>query len=156
MAIKNIDPNTLISVESNVEGDLIYESDRFADEWNGKGDVLEIPFEELQDIRRRKRKFYENNWLIIHPTEEFTDVDIYTALGVLKFYPEKPIEADLDKIVDMKPAQLAKYIGSLNDSRKEEIASYVRGLVEAEDKRVDSKSKLNALSKALGVDFSEV
>ena len=55
----------------------------------------------------------------------------------------------------MKPAQLTKTVESLTPSRKEEIVGYVRNLIDQNDERVDSKTRLNALGKALGVDFND-
>lgn len=152
---KQIPDKTLCSVRSNVTGNLIYESQMYSEIWHNKDDVLDLPFEELVDIRRKSRGFFENNWIIVDDAEGFTPQDVYATLGVSQYYSEKANGIDLDDIISMKAVDIPKAVEKMTEAQKANFANYIRDLLKNEDKRVDSKTKINALSKALGVDFND-
>lgn len=50
----------------------------------------------------------------------------------------------------MNANEITEFVTTLSDGYKESIASFARQLIKEEDKRLDAKSKVKALEKALG------
>lgn len=152
----SIDDNYLVSVKSNFDGRLRFELGGYNEVWYEVGEEQELPWEEVKEIRKRARGFFERNWIILVPTTEYSAAEMYDALGVSQYYPDADKFKSLDEVIEMKPAAMSKYLQNVSENYRESVAVYAKGLYENNDPRMDSKSKKEAIEKVLGIDFDEV
>lgn len=152
----SIDDNYLVSVKSNFDGRLRFELGGYNEVWYEIGEEQELTWEEIKEIRKRARGFFELNWIILVPTAEYSAAEMYNALGVSQYYPDADKFKSLDEVVSMKPAAMAKYLQGASENYRESVAAYAKGLYENNDPLMDSKSKKEAIEKVLNVDFDEV
>lgn len=152
----NIDNNYLVPVKSNFDGELIFIGGGYEEHWYSVGEVLTLPWEEIKDMRKYKRCNFENNWIVLEPTDEYSAAEMYEALGVSQCYPDADKFKSLDEVLAMKPAAMAKYLQEVSENYRESIAAYAKGLYQNSDTRMDSKAKREAIEKVLGIDFDEV
>lgn len=151
-----IDDDYLVPVKSNCDGTLIFSEGGYREVWYKVGEVQMLPWEEIKDIRKYKRKFFEKNWIIFESTNEYSASDMYSALGVSSYYPQADDFKDLNEVIAMKPKEISKYLQEVSDDYRESVAVYAKGLYDNGDPRMDSKAKVSALEKVLNVDFDEV
>ena len=151
-----IDDNYLVPVKSNCDGTLVFSEGGYDEGWCNVGEVQMLPWKEVNDIRRYKRSFFKNNWIIFEPTDEYTASQMYEALGVSEYYPDADAFKSLDEIIAMKPKQMNAYLQEIGESYRTAVAVYAKGLYQNSDPRMDSKSKREELEKVLGIDFDEV
>ena len=152
----SIDDNYLVPVKSNFDGALRFEKGGYNEVWYEVGEEQELPWKEIEEIRKGARSFFELNWIILVPTAEYSASEMYDSLGVGKYYPDADKFKSLDEVVAMKPTAMAKYLQGVSESYRESVAVYAKGLYENNDPRMDSKSKKEAIEKVLNVDFDEV
>lgn len=151
-----IDDNYIVSVRSNFDGTLIFTDGGYNEKWYNIGDIAEMPWEELKDLRKYRRGFFENNWIMVEPTDEYTATQLYEALGVSQYYPNGDSFKDVDDVISMKPKEIAAFIKDKNESYKETLYTYAKGLIEKGDSRMDSNAKRQAIEKSVGMSFDEV
>lgn len=152
----SIDDNFIVETKSNFDGTLVFCEGGYDERWYGVGDTVEMPWEELKDIRKYKRSFFENNWIILEGNEEYTAAQMYEALGVSQYYPVDESLKSVDDVLSMKPNEIAKFLKDKNEGYKETLYTYAKRLVEEGDKRLDSTAKRTAIEKAVGMNFDEV
>jgi hypothetical protein len=152
----SIDDNFIVETKSNFDGTLVFCEGGYDERWYGVGDTVEMPWEELKDIRKYKRSFFENNWIILESNEEYTAAQMYEALGVSQYYPVDESLKSVDDVLSMKPNEIAKFLKDKNEGYKETLYTYAKRLVEEGDKRLDSTAKRTAIEKAVGMSFDEV
>lgn len=152
----SIDDNFIVETKSNFDGTLVFCEGGYDERWYGVGDTVEMPWEELKDIRKYKRSFFENNWIILEGNEEYTAAQMYEALGVSQYYPVDESLKSVDDVLSMKPNEIAKFLKDKNEGYKETLYTYAKRLVEEGDKRLDSTAKRTAIEKAVGMSFDEV
>ena len=151
-----IDDNYLVPVKSNCDGELIFAGGGYEERWYSVGEVQMLMWEEVKAIRKYNRAFFENNWIIFEKTDEYTPSQMYEVLGVSKYYASGDKFKDFDEVLAMKPKDISTYLQEMTDGYRQSLTAYVKGLVDNDDPRMDSKAKRNALEKVLNVDFSEV
>ena len=61
----SIDDNYLVSVKSNFDGRLRFELGGYNEVWYEIGEEQELTWEEIKEIRKRARGFFELNWIIL-------------------------------------------------------------------------------------------
>ena len=152
----NIDNTYLVPVKSNFDGELIFVGGGYEEHWYSVGEVLTLPWEEIKDMRKYKRCNFENNWVVLESTDEYSAAEMYDALGVGQCYPDADKFKSLDEVLAMKPTAMAKYLQEVSENYRESIAAYAKGLYLSKDKRMDSNAKREAIERVLGVDFNEV
>jgi hypothetical protein len=152
----SIDDNFIVTTKSNSDGTLVFCEGGYDERWYGVGDTVEMPWEELKDIRKYKRSFFENNWIILESNEEYTAAQMYETLGVSQYYPADESLKSVDDVLSMKPNEIAKFLKDKNEGYKETLYTYAKRLVEEGDKRLDSTAKRTAIEKAVGMSFDEV
>lgn len=148
-----IDNSVIVPVKSNVHGSLRFESNICKEYWNDINDIVDLTWGEILSIRQQARAFFENNWIVLEDTEEYTAKQMYEALGVSKYYPDCDKVRCMDDIFTLKQKELVAYLEQVSDAAKENIIMYIKSLIKNSDKRVDSKSKMETLSKALNCEF---
>ena len=152
----SIDNNYLVPVKSNVDGTLVFKGDGYEERWYSVGEIQMLSWEEIKTIRKYMRCFFENNWIIFEPTDEYTPSQMYEALGVQKYYANGDKFKDFDELLALKPKEISTYLQEMTSGYRDALASYVKGLIDNGDPRMDSKARVSALEKVLNVDFSEV
>lgn len=152
----SIDDNYLVPVKSNCDGELIFIGGGYEERWFGVGEVQLLPWEEIKAIRKSMRSFFEKNWIIFEKTDEYTPSQMYEALGVQKYYANADKFKDFDELLAMKPKEISSYLQNMTDGYRDALIAYIKGLVDKDDARMDSKATRNALEKVLNVDFNEV
>lgn len=151
-----IDDNFIVTTKSNFDGTLTFYGGGYDERWYNVGDTVEMPWEELKDLRKYKRSFFENNWIILEDNEEYTAAQMYEALGVSQYYPVDESLKSVDDVLSLKPNEIAKFLKDKNEGYKETLYTYAKRLVEEGDKRLDSTAKRTAIEKAVGMSFDEV
>ncbi len=149
---QRIDGDYFVPVKSNVKGELIYTSkdDSYREIWYGYGEVIEMEMRELIKLRNSHKGWFQNNWIVLEGTDEYSAQDFYRSLNVAQFYPKSEKISSMEDIFDMNANEITEFVTTLSDGYKESIASFARQLIKEEDKRLDAKSKVKALEKALG------
>lgn len=151
-----IDDNYIVSVKSNFDGTLIFNQGGYNEKWYNVGDTAEVPWEELKDIRKYNRNFFENNWIMVEASDEYTATQFYEALGVSQYYPDADKFKDVDAVLSMKPKEMTAYLKDKSQEYRETLYTYAKRLIEEKDTRMDSNAKRDTLEKVLGVSFDEV
>ena len=150
-----IDSDYLIPVKSNVGGVLYYKSKRtgYEETWDESGIVIDMEFGELLAMRNGQKKFFENNWISVEDTDDYTAEEIYAALNVDKYYTSNGLYKSIDDIFNMSADKIGKIVPTLSKAVRETIITKVYTMLAEEDSRLDSNAKRKALEKALGVSF---
>lgn len=151
-----IDKDYLVPVKSNCDGTLIFKESDYEEIWYKIGDIVMLPWSEIQDIRKFKRTFFQRNWIMFENTEDYSADDLYAALGVSEYYPKGNSFKNFDDVISMKPKEIATYLQEMNNDYVEAFTGYAKRLYETGDSRMDSKTKVAAIEKVLNVDFNEV
>lgn len=152
----SIDKDYIVITKSNFDGTLTFEKGGYSESWFKIGDIVEMPWEEVKDIRKYQRSMFENNWIILEPTEDYTAMQLYEALGVSNYYPADENLKDVDDVLSMKPKDIAAFLKDKNNAYRETLFTYAKRLIEEGDPRMDSTAKRTALEKVLGTSFDEV
>ena len=73
-----------IPVKSNVQGKLIYTSKKtgYTEEWDEMGTIAYLEYDELVSMRNSHKKFFEDNWVLIEDTDDYTADEIYYSLNI--------------------------------------------------------------------------
>lgn len=151
-----IDNDYVIPVKSNFDGTLTFSDNGWNEKWYGIGDVVEMPWSGVKDIRKYGRKSFEKNWLILESTKDYTADQLYTALGVKEYYPNADKFKDVEVLISMKPKEIADYLKGMSADYRSTFMSFAKRLYEDGDPRMDSKTKVSALEKILDINFDEV
>lgn len=151
-----IDDNYIVSVRSNFDGTLVFNKGGYNERWYNIGDTAEMPWEELKDIRKYSRSFFENNWIMVESDDEYNASQFYEALGVSQYYPNADQFKDVDAVLSMKPKEMTTYLKDKSQEYRETLYTYAKRLIEEKDTRMDSNAKRDTLEKVLGVSFDEV
>lgn len=157
---KKITDDTLIRVKSNVFGRLGYTNARTGDtyQWNLCGEVQDLSLRDLKEMRSRGSAFFKNQWIVLlglaEPTgtgEEISVAELYTALGIAKYYENLIEPSDYGEICSWKPEAIAGKVKFLSDNAKTSLAiglrEYVRRGV------LDSRKQIKAFEAALGCEL---
>lgn len=150
-----IESDYLIPVKSNVGGILYYKSKKtgYEETWDETGAVIEMEYGELISMRNSQKRFFINNWIVIEDTDDYTADEIYKALNVDKFYTSNGLYENIDDIFNFSAKKIEEVVPGLSKAVKETIITKAYTMMAEEDERLDSKAKVKALEKALGVNF---
>ena len=150
-----IDSDYLIPVKSNVGGVLYYKSKKtgYEEVWDETGIVIEMEYGELVSMRNSQKKFFINNWIVFEDTDDYTADEIYKALNVDKYYTSNGLYDSIDDIFSFSAKKIEEVVPTLSKPVKETILTKAYTMMAEEDERLDSKAKVKALEKALGVSF---
>lgn len=152
---QKIDSDYLVPVRSNVGGTLYYKSKKtgYEEVWDDTGVVIEMEYGELISMRNTQKKFFINNWIVLEDTDEYTADEIYKSLNVDKYYTSNGLYENIDDIFDFSAKKIEEVVPTLSKAVKETIVTKAYNMLANEDSRLDSKSKVKALEKALGISF---
>lgn len=151
----DIPSNTLIPVISGVHGVLVYVSKKtfgYTIEWEDYNSIEYLEYAELLSMRNTQKGFFENNWIFIEDTDEYTAQDIYKSLAIDKYYSNVIVGTDVEELFKMSPEEITTTISKLSSGIKQNIASVAKGKIETGE--LDSIKRISALEKALNLEFS--
>lgn len=147
--------DTVVPVICNVVGGAIYESQKikgYVVQWDDYGSVEYMELSELVSMRNTARRFFEDNWIVLEDTEDFTAVQLYDFLKVTKLYENIFTPETIDSVFELSPKDIIKIVSTLSNGMKSTIATRAKNKIDA--KELDSNNKIEALEEALNVKFS--
>ena len=147
--------DTVVPVVCNVTGGAIYKSAKtigYTIDWDDYGSVEYVELSELVSMRNTARRFFEDNWIVLEDTENFTAVQLYDFLRVTKYYENAFTLETIDTIFDMNDKEIIRVVSELSKGMKDTIATRAKEKIDA--KELDSNKKIEALETALNVKFS--
>ena len=147
--------DTIVPVVCNVVGGAIYESQKikgYTVYWDTFGSVEYMELSELVSMRNTSRRFFEDNWIVLGDTDEYTAIQLYEFLKVSKLYENVFTPENIDSIFDLDANSIIKTISTLSKGMKSTIATRAKEKIDA--KELDSNNKIEALETALNVKFS--
>ena len=147
--------DTVVPAVCNVTGGAIYKSAKtigYTIDWDAYGSVEYVELSELVSMRNTARRFFEDNWIVLEDTENFTAVQLYDFLRVTKYYENAFTPETIDTIFDMNDKEIIRVVSELSKGMKDTIATRAKEKIDA--KELDSNKKIEALETALNVKFS--
>ena len=147
--------DTIVPVVCNVIGGASYESTRtngYMIIWDAYNSVEYVELAELVAMRNSARRFYEDNWIVLEDTDEYTAIQLYEFLKVSKYYEHVITPENIDALFNMEDAELIRTISTLSKGMKDTVAA--RAKIKYDAKELDSNKKIEALETALKVKFS--
>lgn len=146
--------DTIVPVICNSVGGLIYISKKtmgYTIEWDGLGSVEYIELGELSSMRNTDRRFFEDNWIVLDNTDEYTSAQLYDFLKVSKFYENVFTPDTVDEIFTYSKNEIVKTITGLSRGMKETIAA--RAKYRLDNDNLD-KNIIDTLEESLGIQFT--
>lgn len=147
--------DTIVPVTCNVVGGAIYKSSKingYTITWDNYGSVEYVELSELVAMRNTARRFFEDNWIILEDTDEYTAIQLYEFLKVTKHYEKVFTPENIDSIFELSDKDIIKTVSELSKGMKSTIATRAKMKIDA--KELDSNNKIEALETALNVKFS--
>lgn len=139
--------NELVVVRNATQGKLvIYDSDGFANIFDGFGYSLEMEYKELLRLKKQSINMFKQNYIEISPV-------VAKSLGVDKFYQNTLSIDSFDEIFELDEIKLKQKILTLNDSTKRSIG--LRAVTLIENGQLDSLKKIKVLEDVLGYKLIE-
>ena len=146
--------DTIIPVVCNTVGGAIYVSKKimgYQIEWDDIGSVEYMELGELASMRNTDRRFFEDNWIVLEDTEEYTAMQLYDFLKVSKYYKNVFTPENIDEIFTYSKDKIIKTISTLSKGLKETIAARARQKL---DEDTLDKNIIDTLETALNIQFS--
>lgn len=146
--------DTVVPVICNVVGGAVYESQKFKGypiSWDSFGSIEYMELSELVSMRNTARRFFEDNWIILGDTEDYSSAELYDFLKVSQYYKNIYTPENIDNIFELDPNEIIKTISNLSKGMKSTIATRAKEKIDA--KELDSNNKIKALEAALDVTF---
>lgn len=152
--VKKIPLDIIVPVICNTVGGAIYISKKsgYPVEWDDYGTEEFMELSELVAMRNSDRRFFTDNWIVLGDTDEYTAIELYDFLKVLKYYENILTPSNINSIFEMSSDNIIKVISGMSRGMKSTIASVV--LQKIQSNELDSQSKINAFEDALNVKFS--
>lgn len=148
--------DTVISVESNVVGALIYINHKTGDEvrWDNFGETQTLSVGDLRAMKAKQLAFYKENWIVFEgiedSSEEYEDIDvqdIYDVLQVSQYYKDYLCPNDLNEVFNWTTTEMRNKIPRMTKSVREAIAIRANELIT--EGILDSMSKVKTLEEIL-------
>lgn len=146
--------DTIVPVICNTVGGAIYTSKKimgYQIEWDDIGSVEYMELGELASMRNTDRRFFEDNWIVLEDTEEYTAMQLYDFLKVSKYYKNVFTPENIDEIFTYSKDKIIKTIPTLSKGLKETIAARARQKL---DEDTLDKNIIDTLETALNIQFS--
>lgn len=146
--------DTIVPVVCNTVGGAIYTSKKimgYQIEWDDIGSIEYMELGELASMRNTDRRFFEDNWIVLEDTEEYTAMQLYDFLKVSKYYKNVFTPESIDEIFTYSKDKIIKTISTLSKGLKETIAA--RAKQKLNEDTLD-KNIIDTLETALNIQFS--
>lgn len=148
---KDIEPNTIVTVNNGFQGKLVYISPRTHERfiWSDFGDEQELELRELRNAKSSAKAFFENNWFMFDEENEW----VVPYLGLDRYYKNAVKLEDFDNIFTMSEDEIKSVISEMSSGQKKSLTYRARQLVS--DGEIDSRKIIAALEEALGTELIE-
>ena len=146
--------DTLVPVFSNTTMDLVYVSKKtmgYSVEWEEMGAVEYIELGELATMKNTDKRFFEDNWIVLGETEEYTPMQFYDFLKVSKFYKNVFTPENIDEIFTYDKDKIVRILSTLSRGMKDTIS--VRAKQKLDNGTLD-KNIVDILESSLGIQFT--
>ena len=143
------EPHTLVVVRNGFHGKLIYNSRRTGESfvWDQFGDEQEMEIQELRYAKGSSKAFFQENWFL------FDDPEVIDYLGVKAYYKNALRYDDFDELFNESANEISQRVSMLSAGQKKSVAYRAVQLIESGD--IDSRQKIAALEKSLGMELVE-
>ena len=146
--------DTIVPVICNTVGGAFYSSKKimgYTVEWEDIGSVEYMELGELSSMKNTDKRFFEDNWIVLDDTEEYTTSELYDFLKVSKYYKNVLTPDNIDEIFTYPKDEIVKTISTLSRGMKETIA--VRAKQKLDENTLD-KNIIDILESSLGIQFT--
>lgn len=146
--------DTIVPVVCNTVGGAVYISKRnmgYRVEWDDMGSVEYMEIGELASMRNTDRRFFEDNWIILEDTDEYTASQMYDFLKVAKYYSNIFSPSDVDKLFESSKDEIIRVCSGMSSGIKQTVAAKAK--LKLDDGTLD-KNIVEPLETALGIQFT--
>lgn len=146
--------DTIVPVICNTPGGAFYSSKKimgYTVEWDDIGSVEYMELGELSSMKNTDKRFFEDNWIVLDDTDEYTAAELYDFLKVSKYYKNVFTPENIDEIFSYPKDKIAKTIAVLSRGMKETIA--VKAKQKLDDNTLD-KNIVDTLESSLGIQLT--
>lgn len=147
--LKELTPNTFVTVRNGFAGKLIYHSRRTGENitWEQFDSEQEMELQELRNAKNTSRDYFEKNWFI------FDDPEVVQYLGVERYYRNALDTNGMDNLFALNPEEIEDRVHKLSSSQKATVAYIARKKIA--DGEIDSLKVISALERGLGKNLIE-
>ena len=146
--------DTIVPVICNTVGGAFYSSKKimgYTVEWEELGSVEYMELGELSSMKNTDKRFFEDNWIVLDDTDEYTATELYDFLKVSKYYKNILTPENIDEVFTYSKDKLVKTITTLSRGLKETVA--VRAKQKLDENTLD-KNIIDILESSLGIQFT--
>lgn len=146
--------DTIVPVICNTPGGAFYASKKimgYTVEWDNIGSVEYMELGELSSMKNTDKRFFEDNWIVLDDTEDYTAEQLYDFLKVSKYYKNIITPDNLDTIFTYSKEKLVKTISTLSRGMRETIA--VKAKQKLDENTLD-KNIIDVLESSLGIQLN--
>lgn len=148
--VRNVfDPHTTVIVRNGFQGKLIYKSRRTGESyvWHEFGDEQEMEIQELRNAKGTSKAFFSENWFL------FDDPEVIDYLGVSAYYKNALTYDEFDELFDLSIDDMVARIKNLSAGQRKSVVYRAAQMIDSG--AIDSRKKIDALEKALGIELVE-
>lgn len=159
-ALTKLDDSVLITVKSNVFGELLYINSRTGDKftWSGCGDVQDLSVGDIRAMKGTQRAFFENQWIILTGVDEpgYEDVsaeEIYKILMLSQYYKNIVDPDNYTAIFSWDLPKMKEAVNSMSSASKMNLVVAANTCIA--NGTLDSLKKIRALEECLGCELDK-
>lgn len=155
-----IGDDVILSVKSNVAGELIYINHKTGDEthWTEYGDVQTLKAGDIRAMKAKQPKFLTENWIAVEGIEDADDdydnIDVFEileALGILQYYKDNFYPQNINEVFNWKEEEMRNKIPSMPKTIKDTLIISANELIS--NGILDSMRKIKTLEEILGCEL---
>lgn len=158
--LTKLDDSVLITVKSNVFGELLYINSRTGDKftWSGCGDVQDLSVGDIRAMKGTQRAFFENQWIILTGIDEpgYEDIsaeEIYKILMLSQYYKNIVDPDNYTAIFSWDLPKMKEAVNSMSAASKMNLVVAANTCIV--NGTLDSLKKIKALEECLGCELDK-
>lgn len=139
-----------IKILSNFYGNVSYSSKNgtVSFDLNGYGSYDYVTFGDLIALKNGYRRYFQENWIVLDDTEDYTAEELYKALRVDQYYNNILNPDKINELFQYSPAKIKSTISNYPKSMKETI--YKIAVDKYKSGKLDSVLKIKAIEDSIG------
>lgn len=151
--ITRIPLDLIVTVKNNQMSPLLYRSndDSLLLEWDEFGSEEYMTIRELVTMKNSQRRFFEDNWIVLMDTDEYTADEIYKFLRVDKMYAKVLDLWQIEDLFKSSPTEIKSVIKTLSSGMKDTIKDIA--YKKYKSGALDSNSIIKAFEESLCCNF---
>lgn len=151
--ITRIPLDLIVTVKNNQMSPLLYRSndDSLLLEWDEFGSEEYMTIRELVTMKNSQRRFFEDNWIVLMDTVEYTADEIYKFLRVDKMYAKVLDLWQIEDLFKSSPTEIKSVIKTLSSGMKDTIKDIA--YKKYKSGALDSNSTIKAFEESLCCNF---